>query len=138
MNFVEGTRFTKQKHRMQNSPYTNLLKTKAGGIAFVMAAMDNQLTTILDVTIVYPGGKKSFWDYLCGNIAEARIAVRTIPIDASLVGNYALDKAFRTRFQDWLNRLWSEKDLRIDDMLADWNNRAEILSETPEKMENVA
>jgi len=104
----------------------------------VMAAMDNQLTTILDVTIVYPGGKKSFWDYLCGNIAEARIAVRTIPIDASLVGNYALDKAFRTRFQDWLNRLWSEKDLRIDDMLADWNNRAEILSETPEKMENVA
>jgi len=138
MNFVEGTRFTKEKHRIQNSPYTNLLKTKAGGIAFVLAAMDNQLNTILDVTIAYPGGKKSFWDYLCGNIAEARIAVRTIPIDPSLVGNYALDKTFRTRFQTWLNRLWLEKDRQIDDMLEGWTTRSDMPPALPEKLENVA
>lgn len=117
MNFVEGTRFTSQKHRQQDSPYTHLLKTKAGGIAFVMAAMGDQLNTILDVTIVYPGKVRSFWDYVCGNIREIRVEVRSMPIDPSLVGNYALDEAFRARFQTWLNRLWAEKDQRMADML---------------------
>ena len=117
MNFVEGTRFTSQKHRQQDSPYSHLLKTKAGGIAFVMAAMGDQLNTILDVTIVYPGKVRSFWNYLCGNIREIRVEVRSMPIDPSLVGNYALDEAFRARFQTWLNRLWAEKDQRMADML---------------------
>jgi hypothetical protein len=31
MNFVEGTRFTHEKHRRQNSPFANLLRPKAGG-----------------------------------------------------------------------------------------------------------
>ena len=118
MNFVEGTRFTPKKHNEQVSPYTHLLKTKAGGIAFVLAAMGEQLNTILDVTIAYPGTPGNFWKFLCGRIPEVKIDIRTMPIDPSLMGNYVGDHAFRDRFQTWLNRLWTEKDKRMAAMLA--------------------
>ena len=56
MNFVEGTRFTPKKHDRQGSPYRNLLKPRAGGIAFVIGAMGEYLDSMIDVTIAYPGG----------------------------------------------------------------------------------
>ena len=62
MNFVEGTRFTRGKHATQASPFTHLLKPKAGGIAFVLDAMGRALHSILDVTIVYPGGRPTMFD----------------------------------------------------------------------------
>jgi 1-acyl-sn-glycerol-3-phosphate acyltransferase len=80
MNFVEGTRFTQEKHQRQKSPYSNLLRAKAGGIAFVLGAMGGKIHRILDVTIFYPDSKKSFWDYLCGNIKEIRIRVKSLPV----------------------------------------------------------
>ena len=119
MNFVEGTRFTPQKHRRQASPYTHLLRTKAGGVAFVLAAMGEQLHTILDITIAYPRGTGSFWDFICGKIPEVRIDVRSMPVEPSLIGNYAMDESFRNRFQTWLNTLWADKDARMDRMLKD-------------------
>ena len=33
INFIEGTRFTPEKHAVQRSPYQHLLKPKAGGLA---------------------------------------------------------------------------------------------------------
>ena len=60
MNFVEGTRFTKQKHTKQQSPYRHLLKPKAGGIGFVMTAMGEQLNKVLDVTLYYPDKTPTF------------------------------------------------------------------------------
>jgi 1-acyl-sn-glycerol-3-phosphate acyltransferase len=138
MNFVEGTRFTPQKHSRQKSPYTHLLKTKAGGIAFVLAAMGEHLNTILDVTIAYPGKPGSFWDFLCGKIREVRVEVRPMPIETPPMGNYILDDAFRTRFQNWLNRLWKEKDERIDAMLAGASGPADLQPAPVEDMQKVA
>jgi 1-acyl-sn-glycerol-3-phosphate acyltransferase len=117
MNFVEGTRFSRDKHDRQRSPYDNLLKTKAGGIAYVLGAMGDQIHTVLDVTIVYPDGGKSFWAFLCGKIDEIKVRVHTVPVDPDLVGDYANDRDFRNRFQAWLNRLWEEKDQSIERML---------------------
>jgi 1-acyl-sn-glycerol-3-phosphate acyltransferase len=117
MNFVEGTRFTPAKHRRQKSPYANLLKTKAGGIAYVLGAMGDQIHSVLDVTIVYPRGGKSFWAFLCGKIDEIKVRVQTVPVNQDLIGDYANDRAFRRRFQIWLNRLWEEKDQCIEGML---------------------
>src|SRR5690554_7212168 len=48
MNFLEGTRFTPNKHRGQKSPYKYLLKPKAGGMAFAMSAMGDQFKSLLD------------------------------------------------------------------------------------------
>jgi len=113
MNFAEGTRFAAAKHRQQQSPYTHLLRPRSGGIAFVLGAMGEQMTSILDVTIIYPQGPPSFWGMLCGRLREVVVRVREIPVTEKLRGDYFNDAAYRVWFQEWLNRLWLEKDARI-------------------------
>ncbi len=117
MNFVEGTRFTTEKHDRQKSAYTHLLKPKAGGIAFVLKEMEDHIHRLLDVTIVYKGGTRSFWSFLCGDVQEVRVRVRSLPVDAELLGDYLNDRTFRKTLQLWLNNLWHEKDRCIQDML---------------------
>ncbi len=114
MNFTEGTRFTKEKHDRQKSPYANLLKPKAGGTGFVLTAMGDQLSYILDVTIAYPEGIPDFWQFLCGKVKKINIRIRKIPITDDLLGNYMEDKAYRVRFQKQLNDIWHEKDLYLE------------------------
>ncbi|MDY6947648.1 MAG: acyltransferase [Pseudomonadota bacterium] len=114
MNFVEGTRFTPAKHQQQASPFTHLLKPKAGGIAFVLDAMGNALHSILDVTIVYPDGRPTMLDLFANRVREVRVNIREVPIPAELLGgDYKNDLAFRERMQAWLNELWLEKDRLI-------------------------
>lgn len=120
MNFVEGTRFTPGKHAGRASPFAHLLRPKAGGVAFVLDAMGDALQAILDVTVVYPGGRPTMMDLLAGRIREVRVQVRERSIPADLQhGNYENDGAFRARFQQWVNALWLEKDALIARMLAD-------------------
>lgn len=118
MNFVEGTRFTPEKHKRQKSPYTNLLKTRAGGVAYVLYAMGEQLKRIVDVTIVYPEGNKNFWNFLCGDVHEIKVRIQTLPITRELVGDYRGDLVFRIKFHKWLNNLWLEKDRRIEGLIS--------------------
>lgn len=119
MNFVEGTRFTPQKHATQTSPYRHLLKPKSGGVAFVIGAMGQSLRAVLDVTIVYPGGRPTIVDLIGGRIPEVRVSVRQRPIPEALIdGDYQEDRAFRARFQQWMNGLWEEKDVEIERLQA--------------------
>lgn len=113
MNFVEGTRFTRDKQKQQNSPYRNLLKPKAAGIAFVMGAMGDQLEHILNVTIVYPNNNNSFWAFLCGKVRDIRVRVDSVPVTGDLIGDYFNDLEYREKFQNWLNNMWNEKDGQI-------------------------
>ncbi|MFZ5638656.1 MAG: acyltransferase [Pseudomonadota bacterium] len=114
MNFVEGTRFTPEKHARQASPYRHLLKPKSGGVAFVLDAMGDGLHALIDVTIVYPGGRPSMVDLMGGRIPEVRLIVRERPIPQALLGgDYQQDRAFRARFQQWMNGLWEEKDAEL-------------------------
>ncbi|MBT8371585.1 MAG: acyltransferase [Deltaproteobacteria bacterium] len=117
MNFVEGTRFTIEKHRRQQSPYAHLLRPKAGGIAFVLDSMGKQIREVLDVTIVYPDGVSSFWAFLCGKIRKIRVRVRSLPISPELLGDYANDGRFRSGLQVWLNNIWAEKNRHIEEMM---------------------
>ncbi|MCC5853683.1 MAG: acyltransferase [Alkalimonas sp.] len=117
MNFVEGTRFTKGKHDKQQSPYQHLLKPKAGGVAFVLGAMGQQLHKILDVTIHYPERIPTFWDYISGAVHAIRVQVRVLPITEQLLGDYQ-DPAFRASFQQWVNELWQYKDQQLQQMAA--------------------
>ncbi|MDY6833089.1 MAG: acyltransferase [Thermodesulfobacteriota bacterium] len=116
MNFLEGTRFTTGKHARQQSPYAHLLRPRAGGIAFVLASMGGALKSIVNVTIAYPPGPNSFWDFVCGRISRIRVHVETIPITADLVGDYFEDEAFRDRFQVWVNDLWEAKEKQIQQL----------------------
>ena len=120
MNFVEGTRFTRAKHDGQGSPFRHLLKPKSGGVAFVLDAMGQGLHALLDVTIVYPGGIPSMLDLMANRVPEVKVLVRQRPIPADLVaGDYQGDRAFRARFQQWMNGLWQQKDADIAGLLAD-------------------
>lgn len=115
MNFVEGTRYTPQKHQQQQSPYTNLLKPKAGGAAFVLGAMGEQLHKILDITICYPKGTPSFWDYISGKVRDITVQINIIPITPELLGDYN-DSQYRERFQQWINQLWQRKDQQLQEL----------------------
>lgn len=110
MNFMEGTRFTESKHKYQQSPYKNLLKPKAGGISLVMNSMGEMLHKIADVTIYYPEGPKTFWEFLCGRTTKIVVRVNIIPITDEIRGDYVNDPAFTVKFQNWLNNYWAEKD----------------------------
>ncbi len=123
MNFVEGTRFTPQKHAAQASPYRHLLKPKSGGVAFVIDAMGDSLHAILDVTIVYPDGRPALLDLMVGRIHAVCVTIRERPIPEALTGgDYQEDRAFRARFQQWMNGLWEEKDAGIARTLASQAN----------------
>ncbi|RZA19523.1 MAG: acyltransferase [Lysobacteraceae bacterium] len=119
MNFVEGTRFTPAKHQAQGAVYRHLLKPKSGGAAFVLDAMGDGLHAILDVTIVYPAGNPTLLDLLANRIPEVRVQVHQRPIpEEMLLGDYQHDRAFRARFQQWMNGVWRDKDAAIAALLA--------------------
>ncbi len=120
LNFLEGTRFTPHKHSRQNSPYQHLLKPKAGGIAFTIGAMGEKFTSMLDVTIFYPGGAPNFWRYMCGDLDRVVVVVREKPIpERFLKGDYMGDDAFRREFQQWIDSLWREKDLLLAELASE-------------------
>jgi hypothetical protein len=118
MNFVEGTRFTPEKHEKQRSPYTHLLKPKAGGLTFLLSAMGEHIPWILDVSIVYPGGRPRLWEFLCGRMEVIRVKVRKVPVTPDLLGDFAGDKGFRREFLTWLNGMWEEKDGIMEELKA--------------------
>jgi 1-acyl-sn-glycerol-3-phosphate acyltransferase len=121
VNYLEGTRYTAAKSAQQQSPFTHLLRPKAGGVAFVLAAMGEQLDAVLDVTVVYPQQTiPGFWDLLCGNVPRVIIDIKTRELDPALwQGDYENDSQFRETIQNWVNQLWIEKDLRIDALRAE-------------------
>jgi 1-acyl-sn-glycerol-3-phosphate acyltransferase len=118
MNFVEGTRFTPEKHARQASPYRHLLKPKSGGVSYVMEAMGDALHGIVDVTIAYPGGRPSMIDLMAGRVREVRVSVRQRPLPTGMLPAAEGDeRAARARFQQWINGLWREKDEELERLL---------------------
>ncbi len=123
INFLEGTRFEPKKHEKQQSPFRHLLRPRAGGIGIVLSGMGEQLTKIIDVTIVYPENNPPvpFWAFLKGKIPDAVVHVRTRPIPSRFAGkNYETDDVFKRDFQDWINGIWEEKDEQIETIRKHW------------------
>jgi len=117
VNFVEGTRFTPQKKEKTQSPYKNLLKPKAGGIALVLNLMQGKMNTILDITIVYQDGVVSMWQFLCGDLRNVKVVINQIPVTDNLIGNYDDDPNYRASIQSWLNEVFLKKDKIISKSL---------------------
>ncbi|MBA2656122.1 MAG: acyltransferase [Tatlockia sp.] len=114
MSFVEGTRYHPEKSIKQQSPYKHLLKPKSGGISFVISAMGKQISSLLDITIIYSDSQHSLWNFLCKRMKHIQVHIRSIPIplqfaDPALIN----DEKVQTEFRDWLNKYWHEKDRLI-------------------------
>ncbi len=118
VNFLEGTRFTAAKHADQDSPYRHLLRPKVGGVALALTALGDKIKSIRDVSIVYPDGPPSFWDFLCGRLDRVRVRVRTVELPPELAsGIDSDDPQRRERFHGWIEDLWRDKDDLIDELL---------------------
>lgn len=117
MNFIEGTRYSRAKHDRQKSPYRHLLRPKAGGIAFVLEAMGDSIHQTLDVTIAYPEGRPTLWEFLCGRVTRIVMRLELRPIPANLREPESVEGSHRGQVKVWLDELWSQKDAQLDQLL---------------------
>jgi 1-acyl-sn-glycerol-3-phosphate acyltransferase len=118
LNFLEGTRFTQEKHDDQASPYRHLLKPKTGGIGYAIESLGERVHRLIDLTIIYPDGAPRFWAFLCGRCPRAHVEVRTSVLAPELIDAAAnLDDGGRELLQDWINGLWQTKDHKLDQAL---------------------
>lgn len=123
LNYLEGTRFTRQKHAEQASPYRHLLKPKAGGFATALSSLGDKIDGILDMTIVYPDGVPAYEDLWAGKLTRLGVDIRPVAMDEKLFealscGRYGDDGDTKAQLHAWLDELWRAKDERIDEMLA--------------------
>lgn len=117
LNYIEGTRYTPEKHASQKSPYANLLKPKAGGIALALNILGDQVDALVDMTIVYPDGVPGYGEFWLGEVPRIAVNLRKIEIPSwVLEGNYEEDREYRVRFHKWLQQIWIEKDQLITQM----------------------
>lgn len=118
INFVEGSRFTEQKHRKQQSPFRYLLKPKAGGIAFTLEVLGSQLDAMLNANIVYTGTSEQISrDMLFGRLRKIHVKIHKQAIAPELIGDYQFDREFRVKFQHHLNQIWLQKDQQLAVMM---------------------
>ena len=83
-------------------------------MALALSSMGSMFNSILDVTIVYPRGVSQFWELCCGDLKPVVVDVTRNEIDEWTVsGDYANDRAFRSRFHQWLTKFWEAKDRRL-------------------------
>lgn len=120
MNFVEGTRrnSTTKRHK---TDFSNLLNPKAGGMAFVLDAMQENLNTLVNVTIYYPNGTPSYWDFVCGKVRQIQVRVETLSIPTLrekgyIAADYFNNDEQRQKFQQWLNERWHDKDKQLQQL----------------------
>lgn len=120
VNYLEGTRFTWEKHARTRSPYDNLLSPKLGGAGFTLNAMGELLEGIIDLTVVFsPGCEGSGMDYALGKIRKVVIRARILPVPMDIVDcDLREDDAARIRFRDWVNDIWAHKDQQITEIKA--------------------
>lgn len=114
INFVEGTRFTKAKHSKQSSPFRHLLKPKAGGVAFALEVLSEQLDGLLNTSLVYDTPDTHiFRSFMFGRLKGIFVDIELHAMSSIPCGNYQEDKAYRVEFQQFMNTLWQEKDAKI-------------------------
>lgn len=119
VNFVEGSRFTRVKQRETRSAFQNLLPPKAAGIAMALNVLGSQFDKMLNVTLCYPENTDSpFYDMLSGKMTRIVVRVSLVAIEDNLHGDYVNDKAFKRRFQSWLNALWHDKDALLTSLMS--------------------
>jgi len=115
-SYAEGTRFTKEKHKLQESPYQNLLIPKIGGMATALSAMP-KINTLIDYTLVYKSDKRSAWNFLTGEMSEVKVLITKHNIPENLKNrNYSEDQKYREDFKNWIESIWDQKDKDIENL----------------------
>lgn len=115
MNFVEGTRFTTEKHQNQSNNFKHLLTPKSGGIAYALTTLGEHFDKILNVRLIYPKNQGHIMkQVLKGQLKEVIIDVEQISNIDDLRGDYINDTRYKRDFHRWLNALWKSNDIKIN------------------------
>ena len=115
-SYAEGTRFTSEKHKAQNSKYKNLLQPKIGGMATALSAMP-VIDTLINFSVVYKSKKRSAWSFLNGEMKDVKVFIKSYKIPENLKNrNYGSDHLYREEFKEWIEEIWDEKDRKIDEL----------------------
>lgn len=118
LNFVEGTRFSREKHEEQKSPYRYLLRPRMGGVAFVIASLADQLDAVYDITLVYPKRDVTFWDFIANRLPWIVVQGRRLDVPPELRTDAITEPGpERERFKEWVGEIWREKDELIGRIL---------------------
>lgn len=111
LNYLEGTRFTTEKHTQQQSPYQHLLKPKAGGLALALQILGDKIDALVDMTIVYEDDVPTYQQFWLGETKTIRVHVRKIDLPQWIFeGSYDDDAEYRKQFQHWVDEIWYQKD----------------------------
>ena len=111
LNFLEGTRYTADKHDEQRSPYEHLLRPRVGGAGFVLASLGDQLDGVIDTTIAYSHADATIWDFVCGRIREVTVHMRELDVPPEFYSTAIVEPGpARERFRTWIEGTWAEKD----------------------------
>lgn len=114
LNFLEGTRFTQEKYDAQETPrFQHLLNPKTGGVTQVLAALSDRLDKLVDVTIDYPEGVPSFWEFMQGSCSKVTMHIHSLEIPAAII-DCSDEAQRRSAVGDWVEALWQEKDARLE------------------------
>ena len=117
-NFLEGTRFTRQKQEEQQSPYRHLLRPRVGGISFVFASLGEQLDATVDVTIAYPGGETTMWEFVTGGVERIVVRARAVEVPRRFFDSGVTEPGpARDELKGWIEALWREKDALLDTLV---------------------
>jgi 1-acyl-sn-glycerol-3-phosphate acyltransferase len=118
LNFVEGTRITREKYEEQESPYKHLLRPRVGGIAFVLASLGEQLDAMIDVTLVYPSPDLTMWDFVTNRVPRVIVRARKLALPPEFCTDAAVEPGpARERFKTWIEEVWRKKDQLIDSLI---------------------
>jgi len=118
LNFVEGTRFSRDKHADQDSPYRHLLRPRVGGVAFALASLGENLDAMFDVTIAYPRHDITMWEFVTGRVETIAVHARRLDVPAEFMTSAVTEPGdVRERFKVWIDQLWREKDAQLDALL---------------------
>lgn len=118
INFIEGTRFTPEKHAEQGAPYRHVMRPRVGGVGFVLASLGEQLDGMFDVSLVYPDHDVTFWQFASNQLPRITVIVRDITPPSEFYTPAITEPGpARERFKAWLEGVWREKDALMADEL---------------------
>lgn len=119
MTFPEGTRFTEAKMLQQKSPFKHLLRPRYGGIGQVLYSFDDALDSLIDVTIIYPHGAPTVWEFVSGQVRKISVRIQLRPIDDNIRGrDFRNDSVAKGHLRNWLMSLWEEKEQALSQAMA--------------------
>lgn len=102
LTFVEGTRFTREKHARSASPYRTLLPPRAGGFEAIAESLEGDSAVVLDMTLDY-SHTAAFWAFLGGVAGEVEVRAQAFP----------LHEVLHAGPRHWLEARWRAKDAAL-------------------------